>query len=35
MKKTSRQERLDIDPGSLTATDKFNHWLAAVLLDIV
>ena len=27
MKKVLRPERLDIDPGSSTATDEFNHWL--------
>ena len=29
MEKVLRPERLDIDPGSLTVTDEFNHWLAA------
>ena len=28
MEKVLRPERLDIDPGSLTATDEFNHCLA-------
>ena len=28
MEKVLRPERLDIDPGSLTAIDEFNHWLA-------
>ena len=27
MEKVLRPERLDINPKSLTATDKFNHWL--------
>ena len=29
MEKVLRPERVDIDPGSLTATDEFNHWLAS------
>ena len=29
MEKVLKPERLDIDPGSLTATDEFNHWLVS------